>query len=227
MVRLPVSLKSLRAAPYLAVELLQDRVAVLVALLVIAHHPKLFCGEAAKTTGDLLHSQLVIALDGELGGAQPFLGVREWDVEKLRDRAQHFLGHLLEGLLLLLGLLLERLPLLLGLLHPLLGRLLEGLLLLLGLRGEVGPRGVKELHVGVHHLLNHLLGVLLLRLDLLRQGLQHAEPLLPGLFRRSLRRALSPTVRVSVPHRLLLATLTFRNFVYPLRELRNPGGEET
>ena len=88
--------------------------------------------------------------------------------------AQHFLGHLLEGLLLLLGLLLEGLLLLLGLLHPLSGRLLEHLLLLFGLTGEVGTWGVQELHVGVHHLLDHLLGGLLLLLDLLRQRPQHA-----------------------------------------------------
>jgi hypothetical protein len=84
----------------------------------------------------------------------------------------------------LLGLLLERLLLLLSLLHPLLGCLLERLLLLLGLAGEVGTRGVQELHVGVHHLLDHLLGVVLLLLDLLGQGLQHAEPL-PGAVLRS------------------------------------------
>src|SRR3712207_128611 len=103
MVRFPVSLRSLRTAPYLAIELLQDGAAVLVALLVVAHHPELLDGEAAKTPGDLLHGQLVVALDGELGRPQPFLGVRDGDAEELRDRAQNLLGHLLEGLLLLLG----------------------------------------------------------------------------------------------------------------------------
>ena len=39
-------LRSLRAGPYLAIELLQDRVSVLVALLMVTHHPKLFGGEA-------------------------------------------------------------------------------------------------------------------------------------------------------------------------------------
>jgi hypothetical protein len=96
--------------------------------------------------GDLLHGQLIVAFDGKLGGAQTFLGVREWDVEELGVGAQHFLSHLLERLLLLLGLLLEGLLLMLSLLHPLLGRLLEGLLLLFGLRGEVGTWGIQELH---------------------------------------------------------------------------------
>src|ERR687898_2798060 len=114
-----------------------------------------------------------------------------------------FQGHLLEGLLLLLGLIAERLLLLLGLFHPLLGRLLKGLPLLLGLPREVGARGVQELHVGVHHLLDHLLGVLLLLLDLLGQGLQHGEPLLPGLFWHLLRCTLHPAVFVSVHHHIL------------------------
>jgi hypothetical protein len=35
-------LRSLRAAPYLAIQLLQDRLAVLVALLVVANLPELF-----------------------------------------------------------------------------------------------------------------------------------------------------------------------------------------
>src|SRR5215210_2169245 len=101
----------------------------------------------------LLHGQLVVALDRELSVPKPLLGVREGDVEQLRIAAKHLLGHLLEGLLLLLSLLLEGLPLLLGLLHPLLGRLLEALLLLFGLPREVGAGGVKELHVRVHQLL--------------------------------------------------------------------------
>src|SRR3712207_5680051 len=174
--RVPAASLRLRAAPDLAVQLFQNRVAVLGALLVVAHHPELLDGEYAQATGDLLHGELVVARDGEPGGPQTLLSVGERDVEQLSVTTQHLLGHLLERLLLLLGLLLEGLLLLLGLLHPLLGRLLEGLLLL-GLRGEVGTRGVQELHVSVHHLLDHLLGVLLLLLDLLCQRLQHTEPL--------------------------------------------------
>src|SRR5215213_1100554 len=124
---------SLRAAPYPAIELLEDRLSGLVALLVIANPPEVFGGECIQTRGDLVHGQLVVALDGELGISQALLGVREGYVEQLRVGAHDLLGHLLEGLLLLLSLLLESLPLLLGLLHPLLGRLLDGLLLLLGL----------------------------------------------------------------------------------------------
>jgi hypothetical protein len=41
---------------------------------------------------------------GNWAERKPFLGVRDGDVEQLREGAQHFLGHLLEGLLLLLGL---------------------------------------------------------------------------------------------------------------------------
>ena len=56
------------AAPYLAIKLLQNSVAVLVALLVVAHHPEFFGGEAAEAPGDLLHGQLVVALDREPSG---------------------------------------------------------------------------------------------------------------------------------------------------------------
>src|SRR5215203_1994994 len=133
-------------APYSAVQLLQDSLSHLVALLVIAHLPELFGGERAKTRSDLFDGQLVVALDGELSLPYALLGVGDGDVPKLRVGAHDLLGHLLEGLLLLLSLLLEGL-LLLGLLHPLLGGLLDGLLLLLGLPREVGAWGVKELHV--------------------------------------------------------------------------------
>ena len=156
-----------KSHPYPAVQLLEDRLSVLGALLVVTHHPQVVGGEATDAPGDLLHGKFVVALDGELGVLKAFLGVGDGDVRKLRVGAHDLLGHLLEGLLLLLSLLLEGLLLLLGLLHPLLGRLLEGLLLLLGLPGEVGTRGIQELHVSVHQLLGHLLGVLLLFLDLL------------------------------------------------------------
>src|SRR5215211_7210994 len=141
--------RSLRAAPYPAIQLLEDRLSVLGALLVIANLPELFGGECAQTRGDLFDGQLVVALDRELSVSKALLGVRERDVEQLRIAAKHLLSHLLEGLLLLLSL------------------LLEGLLLLLGLSREVGTRGVQQLHVGVHQLLDHLLGVLLLFVDLL------------------------------------------------------------
>src|SRR5215203_252218 len=144
------TLRSLRAAPYPAIQLREDRLSVLGALLVIANLPELFGGECIQTRVDILHGQLVVALDGEPGVPETLLGVGERDVQQLRIAAKHLLSHLLEGLLLLLSLLLEGLPLLLGLLHPLPGRLLEGLLLPLGLAREVGTRGIKELHVGVH-----------------------------------------------------------------------------
>src|SRR5215218_4702734 len=125
--------RPLRATPNPAVQLLEDRLSVLVALLVVTHHPQIVGGKATDAPGDLLHGKFVVALDGELGVLKALLGVGEGDVPKLRVGAHYLLGHLLEGLLLLLGLLLEGLLLLLGLLHPLLGSLLEGLLLLLGL----------------------------------------------------------------------------------------------
>src|SRR5215216_5360759 len=167
--------RSLRATPYPAIQLLQDRLAVLGTLLVIANLPKLFGGKSIQTRGNLRNVELVVALYGELGVLKALLGVGNGDVPKLRVGAHDLLGHLLEGLLLLLGLL-----------HPLLGRLLEGLLLLLGLAREVGTGGVQELHVGIHQLLDHPLGVLLLLLDLFGQGLHGAEPLLPGPFWRLL-----------------------------------------
>src|SRR5829696_7926461 len=174
---------SLGAASYPAIQLLQDRLPVLVALLVVANLPELFGRERPKALVDLFHAQLVVALDGELSIPYALLSVRERDVEKLRIAAHDLLGHLLGVLLLLLDLLLEGLLLLLGLLHPLLGGLLDGLLLLLGLPGEVGTGGVKQLHVGVDELLGHLLGVLLLLFDLFCQRAQRVEPLLPGLLR--------------------------------------------
>src|SRR5215207_3472343 len=125
--------RSLRAAPYPAIKLLEDRLSVLGALLIVANLPKVFGGKCIQTRGDLFHVQLVVALDGELSVLKALLGIGDGDVEQLRIAAEHLLGHLLEGLLLLLSLLLEGLLLLLGLLHPLLGRLLESLLLLLGL----------------------------------------------------------------------------------------------
>src|SRR5215213_2305380 len=179
------------AAPYPAIQLLQDRLAVLGALLVIANLPELFGGKCIQACGDLFHVQIIVALYGELGIPYALLGVGDGDVEQLSVAAHDLLGHLLEGLPLLLGLLLEGLLLGLGLLHPLLGRLLDGLLLLLGLPGEVGTGGVKEPHVGVHQLLGHLLGVLLLLFDLLGQGLHRAEPLRLG----TLRRVIHPTAR--------------------------------
>src|SRR5918998_3894560 len=184
LVRVPCGTGRSGARPDPAVDLLQNRVAVLVALLVVADHPELLGGEAADLARDLVRVQVVVVVDREPRLPEALLGVGEGDVEELGVGAHDLLGHLLEGLLLLLGLLLEGLLLLLGLLHPLLGRLLEGLLLLLGLPREVRAGGVQELHVGLHHLLGHLLACLLLALYLLGERLQHAEPLLPGLLRR-------------------------------------------
>src|SRR5215212_2223023 len=191
--------RSLRATPYPAIQLLQDRLAVLGTLLVIANLPKLFGGKSIQTRGNIRNVELVVALYGELGVLKALLGVGNGDVPKLRVGAHDLLGRLLEGLLLLLSLLLEGLLLLLGLLHPLLGRLLEGLLLLLGLAREVGTGGVQELHVGIHQLLDHPLGVLLLLLDLFGQGLHRAEPLRP----RTLRPVIHPTVSRAPIHHVI------------------------
>ena len=96
----------------------------------LTHHPQILNREATNAPRNLLHSEVIVALDGEPSGLQALLGIGEGDVEQLRVAAEHFLGHLLEGVLLLLSLLLEGLLLLLELLHPLLGSLLESLLLL-------------------------------------------------------------------------------------------------
>src|SRR5829696_6998518 len=211
---------SLGAASYPAIQLLQDRLPVLVALLVVANLPELFGRERPKALVDLFHGQLVVALDGELSIPKALLGVRERDVEKLRIAAHDLLGHLLEGLLLLLGLLLEGLLLGLGLLHPLLGRLLDRLLLLLGLSGEVGTGGVEQLHVGVHQLLGHLLGVLLLLFDLLGEGLHRAEPLSLG----SLRIAFQPATGVPIHHAISSRNYRLRkSLVYPYEGFLNLG----
>src|SRR5215211_1190921 len=215
--------RSLRAAPYPAIQLLEDRLSVLGALLVIANLPELFGGKCIQTRGDLFHVQLVVALDGKPGLPNALLGVGDWDVEQLRIAAKHLLGHLLEGLLLLLGLLLEGLLLLLGLLHPLLCSLLEGLLLLLGLPREVGAGGVEKLHVGVDQLLGHLLGVLLLLLDLFGQRAHRAEPLRLGAL-RVLGRLFHPRAHVPVHHVISLPNLSLQSpYVYPAKGIANPG----
>src|SRR5918997_820284 len=130
LVRVPCGAGRSGARPYPAVELLQNRVAVLVALLVVTDHPELLGGEAGDLTRDLVGVQAVVVLYREPRLPQALLGVGEGDVEELGVGAHDLLGHLLEGLLLLLGLLLEGLPLLLGLLHaePLLPGLLRRLL---------------------------------------------------------------------------------------------------
>jgi hypothetical protein len=62
--------KSLRAAPDLAVELLQYRVAVLITLLVVAHGAQLLAAQGIDVPGDLVDGQLVVALDGKLARLQ-------------------------------------------------------------------------------------------------------------------------------------------------------------
>src|SRR5919202_5332644 len=52
---------------YLAVHLREERIAILVALLVIPHQPKLFDGEVAQVFGGLLDVHVVVAGDGEDG----------------------------------------------------------------------------------------------------------------------------------------------------------------
>jgi hypothetical protein len=65
--------RSLRAAPYPAIELLQDRLSVLGALLVIANLPKLFGGKCIQMRRDLFHAQFVVALDGNWAERRPSL----------------------------------------------------------------------------------------------------------------------------------------------------------
>jgi hypothetical protein len=110
----PEALRQSHGAARCGVEF-EDRLSILGALLVIANLPKVFGGKCIQTRRNLFHAKFVVALDGEPGGAQTFLGVREGDVEQLRIAAHDLLGHPLEGPLLLLSLPLEGLPLLLGL----------------------------------------------------------------------------------------------------------------
>ena len=63
----------LQSLSYLAVELLQERDAALGTLLVVAHHPKLLGRETLEASRNLLHAQLLVALDGKAGGAQTLL----------------------------------------------------------------------------------------------------------------------------------------------------------
>src|SRR5918995_6441211 len=82
-------LTHLQAAPYLAIELFQERVAALGTLLVVTHHPQILVREVAEAPGNLLHAQLFVALDGKVHGAQTFLSVRERDVEQLGVGVEH------------------------------------------------------------------------------------------------------------------------------------------
>jgi hypothetical protein len=86
------------------------------------------------------------------------------------DLPHPLLGHLLEGLLLLLY---QLHPLLRGLLEGLLG----GLLALLRLLGDREGWGVEKLHVGVYGLLHYLL----LPLDLISHRLHRSDPSLRKL----------------------------------------------
>src|ERR671916_83544 len=126
LVRVPCGTGRSGARPDPAVELLQNRLAVLVALLVVADHPELLGGEAGDLTGDLVGVQAVVVLDREPRLPQALLGVGEGDVEELGVGAHDLLGHLLACLLLALYLFGERLqhpePMLPGLLRRLLHR---------------------------------------------------------------------------------------------------------
>src|SRR5215216_7119148 len=54
---LPIKRLSLRVGPYLAVDLLEEGLAVLVILLELTHLPQLLGGKAVDPLGDLLHGQ--------------------------------------------------------------------------------------------------------------------------------------------------------------------------
>src|ERR687894_565578 len=55
----------LLGSPYLAIHLLEERLAPLVALLVIAHQLQLLYRETLEALGDLIHVHIVVALYGE------------------------------------------------------------------------------------------------------------------------------------------------------------------
>src|SRR3954463_12886341 len=96
----------LRSCNCLTVELLYEGFSVLVPLLILANTPQLVSREVVQLPGDLSDVQLVVALDWHLcsrplSNPKAFLGIRGWDGEELHVGVHRFLGHLLEGLLLL------------------------------------------------------------------------------------------------------------------------------
>src|SRR5215217_2552149 len=115
---LPLERLSLRVGPYLALNLLDQGLAVLV-LLVLAHLPELLDRKALKPLGDLRHRQLVVggglkrAKDGdlELSFAGNLLGLPEDLIGLLRGLLSHpqpLPAYLLGGLQALTGCLLGR-----------------------------------------------------------------------------------------------------------------------
>src|SRR5215217_2393163 len=116
---LPLERLSLRVGPYLALNLLDQGLAVLVLLLVLAHLPELLDRKALKPLGDLRHRQLVVggglkrAKDGdlELSFAGNLLGLPEDLIGLLRGLLSHpqpLPAYLLGGLQALTGCLLGR-----------------------------------------------------------------------------------------------------------------------
>src|SRR5829696_5054447 len=121
----------LLASPYLAIHLLEERLAPLVALLVIAHQLQLLYRETVEALGDLIYVHIVVALYREYGRLRRLLGALDGGTHSGADRpgrgAQQARGRLREGA------------------HPLPGAPCG----LLGARPVAGEGVVEELRVGL------------------------------------------------------------------------------
>src|SRR5215212_960486 len=91
----------LLGSPYLAIHLLKERLAPLVALLVIAHQLQLLYRETVEALGDLIHVHIVVALYREYGRLRRPLSALDGGTRSGADRpgrgAQQVRGRLREG----------------------------------------------------------------------------------------------------------------------------------
>src|SRR5215212_11738209 len=76
----------LLGSPYLAIHLLKERLAPLVALLVIAHQLQLLYRETVEALGDLIHVHIVVALYREYGRLRRLLGALDGGTHSGADR---------------------------------------------------------------------------------------------------------------------------------------------
>src|SRR5215212_6475985 len=98
---LPMVVGLLLGSPYLAIHLLKERLALLVALLVIAHQLQLIYRETVEALGDLIHVHIVVALYREYGRLRRPLSALDGGTRSGADRpgrgAQQARGRLREG----------------------------------------------------------------------------------------------------------------------------------
>src|SRR5215218_1927125 len=93
----PMVVWLLSGRPYLAIQLLEERLALLIELLVIAHQLQLLHGEIVEAFGDLLHVHLVVALYRKHNRLSRLLGSLGRGAYRPGRGAQQPRGRLSEG----------------------------------------------------------------------------------------------------------------------------------